>query len=312
MALPKILIIRLSSIGDLVLCTPAIRCIHEQLDAEVHLLSKRSFGKVLGGNPHLKKIWIYEDEKEEGFKGLKASGFDKVFDMHKNWRSRAVVRALAAASLNFNKINVKKWLAVQFKWDVLPKVHLVDRYFQALEAWGVKDDGKGMDYHQLEEVSDTTDAPYTALVLGAAHATKQIPESKLLEIIQKKTGPIYLIGGPAESRLGEKLVSTTTRDNVINFAGKTNLAQSAWLLDRAELVITPDTGMMHIAAARQKPVDVYWGNTVPEFGMYPYYGFLSKQNFVNHQVDLSCRPCSKIGSDRCPKGHFRCMMMQEV
>lgn len=307
----KILIIRLSSIGDIVLCTPAARCIKEQLDSEVHVISKKSFVQNWNGNPHVDKVWTYENEQESNFDALKAEGFNRIFDMHVNLRSRRIGRKIGAHRLTFNKLNVEKWLKVNLSMDWLPEVHLVDRYFDALKKWGIEDDGKGMEYHNVKSYEGKLPANFVVLVLGAAHATKMIPKQKLNEIVKEASRPMILIGGPNEKDLGEE-VANLDCSNVINLAGKTSIAESADIIRRAEHVVTPDTGMMHIAAALQKPISVVWGNTVPEFGMYPFYGSLSERNWINHQVGVSCRPCSKIGYEKCPKGHFRCMMDHDV
>jgi ADP-heptose:LPS heptosyltransferase len=92
-----------------------------------------------------------------------------------------------------------------------------------------------------------------------------------------------------------------------------SLEGSAAVLRQAALVITHDTGMMHIAAAFQKKILSIWGNTVPALGMYPYYGPANPDQNTSFEVEgLSCRPCSKIGHQACPKGHFHCMNRQDV
>jgi heptosyltransferase-2 len=129
---------------------------------------------------------------------------------------------------------------------------------------------------------------------------------KVSEMIAKINAGIVLIGGPEEEALGEELAKNHL--HVTNACGKYNLDQSASIVDQSEAVITSDTGMMHIAAALKKPVFMMWGNTVPAFGMGPY------QTTTSHfeVLDLKCRPCSKLGKDECPKGHFRCMKEQDT
>jgi ADP-heptose:LPS heptosyltransferase len=73
------------------------------------------------------------------------------------------------------------------------------------------------------------------------------------------------------------------------------------------LIVTNDTGLMHIASAFHKPIISLWGNTVPEFGMYPYMPGRPQGYDVMEVKKLPCRPCSKIGYEKCPKGHFKCM-----
>jgi ADP-heptose:LPS heptosyltransferase len=68
---------------------------------------------------------------------------------------------------------------------------------------------------------------------------------------------------------------------------------------------------MHIAAALRKPIVSIWGNTIPEFGMYPYFPMNSARSVISEVKDLHCRPCSKLGFKKCPKQHFKCMMLQD-
>ena len=118
---------------------------------------------------------------------------------------------------------------------------------------------------------------------------------------------IVLLGGPDDVESGE-LIAKETGVYVFNTCGSYSIMESAWLLAGASRVITNDTGLMHIAAALRKDIISVWGNTIPEFGMYPYFPIGS--NIVNKIIEvkpLYCRPCSKIGFKKCPKGHFRCM-----
>ena len=281
------------------------------MNAEVHVISKNAFTQNWEGNPHIHKVWSYEDQQANNFEGLKKDGFDRVVDMHVNFRSRSIARQLGVNRLTFDKLNVEKWLKVNLRMDWLPDLHLVDRYFNALKTWGVSDDGQGLEYHNISPYTGELPEKFVVLVLGAAHATKMIPKEKILEIVENRTRPVVLLGGPKEEELGRQITEAADGE-VINLAGKTSIAESADIIRRSEHIIAPDTGMMHIAAALQRPISVVWGNTVPEFGMYPHYGSGSDQKWSSHQVGVGCRPCSKIGYGKCPKGHFKCMMGQDA
>lgn len=313
----KILIIRFSSIGDIVLTTPVIRCIKNQIegDVELHYITKKVYLPLLAENPYLDKIYSIEKSTNEVIEELKAEQYDYIIDLHKNMRARRVKRKLKALSFTFDKLNIRKWLLVNFKWNKMPELHIVDRYLAAAKAFDINYDGEGLDYFLPKNISSQIEFPnkvkngYTALVLGANHATKQIPENKLKSILEKSTENFVLIGGKDNAALGERL-ELIAPNRVWNTAGEMSLHQSAYLIKQANLVITPDTGMMHIAASFQKRILSLWGNTVPEFGMYP---LLKKgnenQSAIFEVKDLSCRPCSKIGFNKCPKGHFNCMML---
>ena len=309
----KLLIIRFSSIGDIVLTTPVIRCCKEQLaNSEIHVVSKKSFADLLINNPHIDKVHTFERSIDELIIQLKKENFDFVVDLHNNIRSISLKHKLNKPSAAFNKLNIKKFLFVQFKINRLPDIHIVDRYFDAVESLNIKNDGKGLDYFIpkkdeliLEEILPITfQNGYHTLVLGGSYFTKQIPENKLKEIIVMCNLPLVLLGGKEEFELGDKLAQAYPQ-KVFNACGKFNLNQSAFLIKQAHKVITSDTGLMHIAAAFKKEIHSLWGNTVKEFGMYPY---LADSKSKIHEVkNLSCRPCSKLGFHKCPKGHFKCM-----
>lgn len=303
------------------LTTPVIRCLKEQLegDIEIHYITKKAYASLLESNPYVSKIHTIEKSTNEIIEDLKTEEFDYVVDLHKNLRSSRVKNKLKSFSFTFEKLNWEKWLLVNLKINRMPKIHIVDRYLNAVKALGIENDGKGLDYFLPDNISSTVSLPqgfesgFTALVLGANHATKRIPKEKLIVIIERSKAKFILIGGKEDEQLGAE-IENQFNSSVYNVAGKTNLNQSAYLIKTAEHVITPDTGMMHIAAAFQKKITSVWGNTVPEFGMYPYLNAENKENFkIIENNNLSCRPCSKIGYDKCPKGHFKCMMeLEEV
>jgi ADP-heptose:LPS heptosyltransferase len=152
---------------------------------------------------------------------------------------------------------------------------------------------------------------YVALVTGAAHATKRIPVEKMQEICRALACPVVLLGGKEDGELGAAVAEVDSA-RIFNACGITTLHESAALVKQARVVVSSDTGLMHIAAAMQRPLAVMWGNTIPGFGMYPYYGN-SNIPFQNLEVDgLACRPCSKIGYESCPRKHFRCMFDQSA
>ena len=199
---------------------------------------------------------------------------------------------------------------VNFRPANLKCSHLIDRYFEGLKPLNIVNDGKGMDFFFKDETLPfTLPTSYNVLVLGAAHATKRIPVEKCNDIIQKSAIPMVLLGG-ADVEVESHLLSTTQRE-VINLVGKTTIDQSAKTIAGANHVFSGDTGLMHLAAALKKPVTVYWGNTTPAMGMYPYYGAENNVKYFSKEVlGLNCRPCSKIGYKKCPRGHFRCMLEQ--
>ena len=321
----KILIIRFSSIGDIVLTTPVVRCLKEQLGAEVHFLTKRNFEKILLSNPHIDRVFSIDKKVSEVLELLKNEGYDAVIDLHANLRSLQVKLGLGVRSYSFDKLNFEKWLMTTLKINRLPPIHIVDRYLETVAPLGVKNDGKGLDFFIPKEDETNVlsnekglipsnffkngDSKYIAFVIGAAHATKRLPTGKIIDICNQIELPIFLIGGKEDIERGELIVSQSN-SYVVNFCGKLNLNQSASIVRQAEKVITHDTGLMHIAAAFGKDIISIWGNTIPEFGMTPYLPTANSQ--IIEVENISCRPCSKIGHDVCPKGHFDCMNKMDI
>ena len=311
----KVLIIRFSSIGDIVLTTPVIRCLKQQLsgEVEVHYLTKKKFAGVVAGNPHLHTVHTIEDRVSEVMPELKAMGFHYVIDLHRNIRSGFVKRGLGVLSFTFNKINTPKWLKVKLKVDVLPSVHIVDRYLKTVEAFGIENDGLGLEYFidPADEVPpeswpETHQNGYIAFVIGGSFATKMLPVEKVISICRKLTAPIVLLGGPDDKERGEA-IAEELGSRVWNACGKYKLDQSASLVRQADKVIAHDTGLMHIAAAYKKDIISIWGNTIPQFGMAPYLPEGQGSSTIVQVNGLKCRPCSKLGYKECPKKHFRCM-----
>ncbi len=310
----KILVIRFSSIGDIVLTSPVIRCLKNQLpEAEIHFLTKKQFLPVLAANPYIDKIYSVEEKIEEVIFELKQESYDYIVDLHKNFRSKGVILKLKKPASSFNKINIKKWLIVNLKINKLPDVHIVDRYFQAVSKLNVKNDGKGLDYFipekdkvDLKLLPDQFQESYIAWAIGGKHQTKIYPEERIIEVCEKIKKPAILLGGKEDFDKGER-ISNSIGGRVFNACGKFNINQSASLVEIADKIITNDTGLMHIAAAFRKEIISLWGNTIPEFGMYPYMPGGESKSLILEVKKLSCRPCSKLGYKSCPKSHFDCM-----
>jgi ADP-heptose:LPS heptosyltransferase len=309
----KILVVRFSSIGDIVLTTPILRCIKQQLkDVELHYITKHNFLSVIENNIYVDKIHTVKTSLSEVIPKLKEENYDYIIDLHHNIRTLKLKLALGKKSFSFNKLNWQKFLFVNFKINKLPTLHIVDRYFETVKFLGVTNDGKGLDYFisAKDEVNVSSVLPnlfhekFIALVVGGSYFTKQIPINKLKDICEKSSLPLVLLGGKDDAIIAEEILKSYPV-KTINFCGKLNLNQSASVVKQAQKVITSDTGLMHIAAAYKKDIISLWGNTVPEFGMGPYLAGANSR--ILEVKDLSCRPCSKLGYKKCPKGHFKCM-----
>jgi len=285
-------------------------------ESEIHFLTKKQFRTTVDSNPYIDKLHIYENNMSELIESLKYTHFDYVIDLHHNLRSGRIRRELNLPAFSFNKLNWEKWLLVNFKKNRLPELHIVDRYLATTSVFDIKDDEKGLDYFipQSDEV-DLKSLPaefsndYVGFVIGAQHATKKLTNEKAAEICSKLGRPVILLGGPDDQVNAQQIVEASNA-TILNTCGLYNLNQSASLVRQARAIISHDTGLMHVAAAFKKKIISVWGNTVPEFGMYPYRP--GEGSFKAEVKDLKCRPCSKIGFSRCPRKHFDCMEKQDV
>jgi heptosyltransferase-2 len=194
---------------------------------------------------------------------------------------------------------------------------MVDRNLDTIRTFIADMDEVGLDYFiPKDQEVDLTSLPsayqqgYVGLAIGAQHETKKLPVESLIELCRKLKDPVVILGGPDDREVADTMVSALQDQPLLNACGTYTLHQSASLVHQARLLITHDTGLMHIGAAFRKKIISIWGNTDPKFGMYPYRADPASLQF---QVDgLGCRPCSKIGHKRCPKKHFKCMLDQDL
>lgn len=321
----RILIIRFSSIGDIVLTTPIVRTVKNRYpNAELHFLTKKNFASVSIDNPYIDQLQLLDDDNSITIEALKQLKFDYIVDLQKNLRSRRIVKALNTRHASFPKLNVRKWMYTNFKINTLPNKSIVERYFEAVKEIGVVNDGQGLNFHIPEEKQTQQDdipmshwAGFVGCVIGGSFATKQLPVTQWQTFATHCPYPIVLLGGPEDRKAGE-LIANANPGKIYNACGKFNLIESADLVRRARVVVSNDTGLMHIAAAFKKPMVSIWGNTTPQMGMFPYYGYNDLEKNIAPQLEfsevqhLSCRPCSKLGHHQCPKKHFKCMQQQDM
>ena len=316
----KVLIIRFSSIGDIVLTTPVIRCLKQQVkDVEVHYLTKATYVALLTGNPYIDKFHFLGEDLDAITEELKKEKFDCVIDLHHNLRTMRVKKALNVKSHSFSKLNLQKWLLTNLKIHMMPDKSIVERYFETVSSLGVTNDGKGLDYFLPENKKlSNNDIPmshwggYVGCVIGGSYNTKKLPVDQWKKFCELVPYPVVLLGGPEDGGDGQ-VIAAQDPIKIYNSCGKFDLNESAELVKIARVIVSNDTGLMHVAAAFQKPIISLWGNTSPEMGMFPYYGFnnlkerVAPKSVIMEMDKLSCHPCSKLGYNRCPKKHFKCM-----
>ncbi|GAB3933796.1 glycosyltransferase family 9 protein [Mucilaginibacter myungsuensis] len=305
----KILVIRFSSMGDIIYTTPVVRCIKKQVrNAEVHFLTKPIFKYIYDNNPYLDKLLLLKGSLSETIADIKAEKYDHIVDLHSNLRTSIIKLRTGVKSTTYNKQRFKKWLSLKFKLKTIEPIHLVDRYLKAAAPLGVVNDGLPIDYyvkqqHNLSDLLPASHQKFVAFIIGATHFTKRMPNEKVISICQQLDLPVVLLGGKDVKANAEE-IAKALGPKAYDACGVTSLDESVFLVSHAESIIGFDTGLTHIAEAFNKPIASIWGSTVPELlGVQPYK--IDKSLVAG--VELSCRPCSKFGLAKCPQGHFKCM-----
>lgn len=306
----KILVIRFSSIGDIIYTTPVVRSLKKRFpDSEICFLTKPAFKYLYQNNPYLSKLYLLEPKLLDTVKLIKEQKFDLIVDLHNNLRTSIIKLLTQIPSLTYKKERLKKWLALKLKFkSFTPDKHLVDRYLDTVKSLNVVNDGKPVDYflekeYELGQFLPSAHQNYVAFIIGATHFTKRLPNHKIIEICKGIEQPVVLVGGK-DVKANADLIASAVGSHVVNLCGAINLDESIFILSAAEKVIGFDTGLTHISGAFDKPLVSIWGGTTPELlGVQPYH--ISNSYMAN--VDLPCRPCSKFGLEKCPLGHFKCM-----
>ncbi|HPT14123.1 MAG TPA: glycosyltransferase family 9 protein [Bacteroidales bacterium] len=320
----KILIARLSSIGDIILTTPVIRGVRMKFpDASITFLVKAKFAPLLMHNPHIDEVLVYNDSAGKGelqrlVKKIRKQEFDWFIDLHKSLRTRYIRTLLGFPEVTtYNKQIFSRTLLVKFginRFKTIKPVYL--RYFEAVEKNGITYDRQGteVDYSQNDSQlvenlldSDGYKSLQQLIVIcpGASYKNKQWLPERFAEIADELTTPsgrfLAFLGGKADTELCDGIIAMM-KNKAVNYAGRLSLLQSAALLHKSALVITNDSGMMHLAQAQKSPVVAIFGATCRELGFFPL-----PENSITVEKKVSCRPCTHKGLNRCPRKHFNCM-----
>ncbi|MEJ6590284.1 MAG: glycosyltransferase family 9 protein [Crocinitomicaceae bacterium] len=304
----KILIIRFSSIGDLVLTSPIVRALKQQGGYCIHYLVKKKFKNAIENNPYIDQLFYLEDSNTKS--DLTQQKYDIVVDLQNNLKSLKIRRGLAKKTLVVNKENIKKLLLVRTGIDLLKGEHIVGRYFKTVKEIGIKDDGKGLDFFIPEDFKITSfkipidlSQPYLAWVIGASYTKKMLPLNHIVEVCKGISLPILLLGGPMDRSNGDDIIASSNAANLYNLCGELSLEESSYVLKQSSIVLSNDTGLMHIAAAFQKKIISFWGCTKPSLGMSP---FMANEHSAMLLSDTNKAPCSKLGN-RCKSSKNGCI-----
>lgn len=302
----RILIIRLSSLGDILLSTPVIRSLKRKFpNSQIDFVVKKQFKDALLYNPNISGVIIYEKEKAKQLKyDLKIANYDLVIDLQNNFKSNDLTKLIKAQIRRFKKPSIKKLLLVWFKINLLKDLKTIpERY---AETAGVDIDNKELELFFPQNIKAILEdgKKYIGFCPGSKHFTKRWPSEYFIELgnkLAKQGFTIVLFGGK-----GDKELCSTISMNInwsINLQNEDQLLQTAAEMERCKLIISNDSGLMHTASAVGIPLVSILGSTVREFG----FMLAGSQNLILENKLLSCRPCSHIGKSSCPKKHFKCM-----
>ena len=316
----RLLIIRFSSIGDIVLTTPVIRCVKQQIPGvEIHFLTKLSMKEVTEANAYIDHFHYLDQDINELIQALKKQSFDAVIDLHHNQRTWRIKRALGVKSFSYKKLSIQKIILTTLGIDLLKKEHITKRYMDTVKSLCVVDDGKVLDYFiplhtksVIDDLPENFKSGYVGLVIGASYFNKKMPLEKLRALIVSIQLPIVLIGGSDDREMGVSL-QESFGDRVFNACGTYCINESALFVKHAQYIVSHDTGFLHIACAFNKPTVTIWGATTPALQFSALYPTNSDSPRFDAIVpNLKCQPCAKQGYNHCPKGHFNCMQLQNI
>jgi len=291
----KILVVRFSSIGDIILTTPILRCLKSQLDCDIDFLTKRSYQNLLLSNPNIRDIYTLNEKTNDTINFLRNKEYDIIIDLQSNLRSLKIRLGLKVKSFVVKKLNIKRYILIYFGINLLNN-HIVDRYFKTVSNLKVYNDNKGIDYILSNEtkLKFKTDKDYISWCIGGTYEAKKLSVKQISSVINKLNSDVVLIGGAAEKKMAAEIIKNTISKKVLSFCGEISIEESALLIKKSKLFLTNDTGMMHIASAFNSPIISFWGCTKPSLGFSAYMPNKKSENII---IETTKRPCSKHGKN---------------
>lgn len=327
----KTLIVRFSSVGDIVLSTPLVRLLRRRFpECQIDYVTRAEYADLLRANPYLTTLiqfpagGTFQDLARLRAR-IRAARYDLILDIHDSLRSRYLTLG-AGRVYRIRKRKIPRWILVHWKADVYHRfggaIDALGRYLETAAPLGIADDGEGTEIFvpadTEQRVADLLagaglrpGAPWIGVCPSARHATKQWPARRFAEagaaMVRGAGASIVLFGSAAETErcraVSDEIRAAAPGAPVVDLSGRLTLLESASALGRCDVVLTNDSGLMHIAAARKRKIVALFGSTTRQLGFFPPPG----QSIVVENAGLACRPCSHIGRPACPLGHFRCM-----
>jgi heptosyltransferase-2 len=312
----RILVIQTAFLGDVILATPVMSELKRLYPkAEIDVLVKKGNESLLQNNPNLNYVVTFD--KSNGkyraikrlIKQIRSRKYDLVINLHR-FGSSGLITALSGAQkkYGFKKNPFSFTYSKKFEHEIGNGKHEVERNLSIIQEFGAVATKRPELFPtkaHLEKVKSFTSKPFFCLAPASVWFTKQLPQEKWIELIQKisEQGTVFLLGGKDDIQLCEEIISGSGKENVQNLAGQLNLLESAALMSKAVRNYVNDSGPLHLASAMNAPVTAFFCSTVPSFG----FGPLSDDSEIKETTEkLDCRPCGIHGFKTCPKGHFKC------
>jgi ADP-heptose:LPS heptosyltransferase len=311
----SILVIRLTSLGDVVLATPIVRMLQRVYpEASIDVAVDERFAEVWNKNPHVHHVYAVANGGEHH---INAQPYDLVVDLQRNRRSGRIIKRMREAGstrvLQYPKHRLEKLALVYCKRKPKNVTHIVQRYAEPLRELGLSIDSGGLELWPQpgeplaqEEHTDQQRRLRIGIAPGAQHETKRYPAVLMAKVVRHLVvdhgAEVVLLGGKADVALCDE-IGTASGLPVTRADGATTIEATVRVLDTLDAVVSCDSAIVHMSAARSLPVVVVYGSTAPEFGFTPY----GVPHMIVQAEDVACRPCTHIGRSSCPKGHFHCM-----
>lgn len=320
----NILLINYLEFGDLIFSTPLIRNLRISFDADIYCLVKKDSAEALRGNPYISKVFFREETRP--IQIINELQIDLLIDFNNNLIDSAVFLVKGVKRIPIKSRWFNEWLAINLKIQKLSTQHYSERITSQINLPEFKADKLGLDYFIADEDEIETDwlplefrKDFILVCLHGKHNTRKLPLSKLIELCDRINKPIVLAGDQSDYETGNEIEKFFKRNHediyedglrklnkksiILNLCGKLSRNQTASLIKKSYLVFSYDSWIIPLASALKKEIYTIWGNTVPEFGRFPF----GTKFTIFQNTKINCRPCSFEGFQKCPKGHLKCL-----
>lgn len=310
----KFLIIQTAFIGDVILATALVESLRAyDANCRIDFAVRKGNESLLEGHPYIDKVHIW-DKQNGKYKSLRKVGkeiqgesYDVVINLQRFASSGWLAyKSKAKQIIGFKNNPLSFLFHHKVSHEIGNNKHEIERNHDLVESIGSFPKRNPKLYPAKEDfakVEEYKSVAYNVMAPSSVWFTKQLPESKWVELIQSSKQKVYLIGAPTDKDDLDKIISKASVSHCENLAGKLSLLQSAALMKDAEMNFVNDSAPLHLASAMDAKVTAFFCSTIPEFGFGP---LATNSTILQTSLDLDCRPCGLHGKSSCPKGHFKC------